>query len=374
MLIRMHWDFNEPIQLENCAGILGIKDDVPSFVPANKVLLSERGIQYSHTDRSGLVFDCDRGLLVQSFFNGFAELPEDYEKNEVSDSYENHLMEMAKKGWGGGLTVIRSTTIPKIEVPFFFVPVFRVKKTEDIERLKKAFEQLPPFLSSVKYGMYINFSEVSKDLDIEALKELSKIESMLLIVKVATSGEELFNSLERTGKTQIYLLLGAGLLTDRTVIVGGDWITGADAEAIRSQSSWIVNMPVITAETGSGGGFPILKFFNKGYKRVILGTGSSFKDSPLFLSAFSLLLYRQMAWTSNISEERILRMLWDGWGILDEKMKCIDEGCYPPLNLYHFHANSSNIIKSVARGEYSSFPSFSCLPKFGCFEMTSSPP
>jgi len=291
----MHWDFNEPIQLENCAGILGIKDDVPSFVPTNKVLLSERGIQYSHTDRSGLVFDCDRGLLVQSFFNGFAELPEDYEKNEVSDSYENHLMEMAKKGWGGGLAVIRSMTIPKIEVPFFFVPVFRVKKTEDIERLKKAFEQLPPILSSVKYGVYINFSEVSKDLDIEALKELSKIESMLLIVKVATSGEELFNSLERTGKTQIYLLLGAGLLTDRTVIVGGDWITGADAEAIRSQGSWIVNMPVITAETGSGGGFPILKFFN------------------------------------------------------------IDEGCYPPLNLYHFHANSSNIIKSVARGSTAPF-------------------
>jgi len=351
----------ESIHFYNCKGIAGESRGKTVFIEENEVTLHDQGLSYREHSKSDLMIDCKGGFLVQAFFNPFFILP-----HISKDEGGTILQKMLQVGWGGG--IYRD---PGFDSPQFlflnFYPATTFRKNADFKK-----EKLPS-LEGQKGSpaiLYLEELHLLEDDYLETLKELKTKKDFLLFVKAQVDAEEVFKSLDLYKKTSIRRLLEHDLLTERTVVIGGDWLTGSDVEAITSNYSWIVHLPTEVPELGRGSSFPILKFLDKEYERVLIGTGSRFFDPPLFLATFSRLLYRFTSWSTSIDSSNILKMLWSGWKLVDEKSSCIDEGCRPMLYLYRRDClMEGDVIEEMAGAGFCFTPLMLCISDKGCFSF-----
>lgn len=347
----------EPIQFVNCSGIAGIMHGEAKFFEAREALLGANGISYREKDKSGIVVDCSGGFLSQAFFNSFFSFPE--HSGEIIEAV-NALLSV---GWGGG--IFKAEDIREKEgIPSSFIPALVLRK-ENFQEQEKRLHELKKEGRSKAAILIESVVELERE-DLEKVREM-KDRSDLLLARAHMDPGEVFRSIELYGKTPIERLLEHELLSDNTVVVGGDWITGRDAEAVRSASSWISHLPLEVSELGMGSSFPIIKFIDKNYQRVLLGTGIRCFDSPLFLASFSRLLYRFISWSTAPDSRDVLKMLWVGWKLVSERTSCIEEGCAPPL--YLFAPGKTLKIRSLedlATNGYLLYPSLLCYPGKGC--------
>jgi len=351
----------ESIHFYNCEGIAGESRGKTVLVKANELTLREQGLSYREHDRSELTIDCRGGFLIQAFFNPFFILP-----HVSTEKGSTIFLKMMQVGWGGGIYKDPGFDSPQFLFPYFY-PATALRKGGDLR--KEEGSELK-WLKGSPAILYLEELHLLEDDYLESLKELMTKKDFLLFVKAQADADEVFKSLDLYKKTPIGRLLEHDLLTEKTVIIGGDWLTGSDVEAIASNYSWIVHLPAEMPELGRGSSFPILKFLSRDYGKVLIGTGTRLFDPPLFLATFSRLLYRFTSWSTSIDSSNILKMLWSGWKLVDEKLSCIDEGCRPMLYLYRKDCfMEGDVIEELAGAGFCFTPLMLCSSDKGCFSF-----
>ncbi|MEM4463428.1 MAG: hypothetical protein QXR98_04280 [Fervidicoccaceae archaeon] len=357
-----------PIQLESCSGVIGLSRGIPKMIKAERLLIDHEGLSFSRGDRSGTVLDCRKGFVVQSFFNGFSDSSDfPISSHGIDSSTERSFFrDSLILGWGGGIFRIRRSNGKKEDI--LLICPLNSESMNILEQREASLSEEKMRESGCIEGIFIERVSSLNENDIEKLKRRFEESNFYFVVKTLLTSEELFSSIEKTGKTPIDHLLSENLLNEKTIIVGGDWLTNRDVEAIRSQHSWIAHLPAEASYTGSGSNFPLIKFVSSSYWKLMIGTGKQL-DSPLFLSSLSLLLYRFMTWSTAIDESTVLRMLWSGWELLGKKIACIDEGCQPILLVYDKNKiEERSFTYLLGRRGYTLVPRLICS-SYGCINI-----
>ncbi|MGC9090583.1 MAG: hypothetical protein ACP5I2_02505 [Fervidicoccaceae archaeon] len=355
-----------PIQFVNCTGILGIMYGEPTFIEKNNILLSSKGLSYREKDRSGYVIDCREGFLIQAFFNSFFSIP-----STNTEEAMRVLKRAISVGWGGGVFLSDRNFDVDGALRYFvpvsnFIPKNEIREVKIQEKFVKTLENK----NSFRTFLFIESLHELDDETLDKIREFKEKNDAVILIKTQIEVGEVFKSIEKYRKTSIERLLEHDLLSESTVIVGGDWITGKDAEAIRSRSSWIVHLPTEISELALGSSFPIHRFAERRYTRILLGTGARYYDSPLFLASYARMFYRFSTWSRSLDASDILRMLWGGWKLISEKMACIEEGCSPLIYIFNIGKPSQQSIFEILTTEgYYFSPQMFCLPEGGCQKL-----
>jgi 5-methylthioadenosine/S-adenosylhomocysteine deaminase len=360
----------EPVFLKNCLGIIGLANGLPSFLEKESVLYDrDNGLSYKDVDKTGFVIDCQRSLLLQSFFNSHTHAAMTLFRNLGDDSV---LQDWLSSIWelearltpelvriGSEKAIIEfllTGTTGFLDMYFYELETARVAEEYDVKimngptamwlstTVEEVEKQFVDYVAKTRE--YKNVKPVLNlhsiyTLPQEFFKELGEkpvYSDPVINIHVSETKEEVISSLKKYGVTPLVFLDKNKLVSEKSVLVHLGWITSEELEIVGGKKPWLVHCPAANMKLATGGFFPLKDLLDRGYTRILLGTdGAASNDSLSMLqeARLALLLARNNYWSTRIRPQHVLSMAWRGWELYSGgRMEyCITEGCLPDLYL-----------------------------------------